>query len=402
MSWAEAKNIKDTLADKMSDLANATLRINVGQSYAGRKLMLKRYDKDYMEVTMDSQGTAEVSVQPRSRYELVDTLAENNTTSNVFFVGSGEYKEVKWAMNPLDGDEATPINSVAKWIECSGKSYLYNYTTVEEVLADSGCMEALTKSINATKYWMRSTDIIRATYTNLTFMSLLGASDYCAYLVAMNPGVCSIIMDDQHFDCVLALFNKAPYTTPSTSNANDITLDTERVLFAGTGGAAISGGDNLRGVTCDGTFGGAGSGTIYAGSNAGSFGGSGSVKHLMRKKFIPKVARYATGSSTAWYASAGSLYTAANGSTEFSCSVGDTEDTLKNIPGSVSLVLNQVKPHFLPDNVTAGMWWGVTFSGCNAYIYSNSNLRALCVSEVQVYGIWEEQGSDVAKAAANP
>lgn len=170
MSWAEVQKLKE----KMTELANATLHINVGTAYAGRTLMLKQYTSDFLNVTLDSQGTAEVSVPPRSRYELVTNDASDGRTSDVFFVDAGEYKEVHWDLDVKDGDTILPIDSVPVWLQCASLGDVYPYTTTEQVLADSACLTAVLSNDNANKYLARSTTIFGDLLSTDTGRTMLG------------------------------------------------------------------------------------------------------------------------------------------------------------------------------------------------------------------------------------
>lgn len=189
MSWAEVQKLKE----KMTELANATLHINVGTAYAGRTLMLKQYTSDFLNVTLDSQGTAEVSVPPRSRYELVTNDALDGRTSDVFFVDAGEYKEVHWDLDVKDGDTILPIDSVPVWLQCASLGDVYPYTTVAQVLADSACLTAVLSNDNANKYLARSTTIFGDILSTDTGRTMLGnvkaVRDKIATTISMSTAV---------------------------------------------------------------------------------------------------------------------------------------------------------------------------------------------------------------------
>ena len=373
MSWAEAKNIKDTLADKMSDLSNATLRINVGQSYAGRKLMLKRYDKDYMEVTMDSQGTAEVSVQPRSRYELVDTDAANNTTSNVFFVGSGEYKEVKWAMVTEDGAEKTPTDVVASWIECAGVGHLYPYTTVEQVLADAACLRALCNSDNATKYLLRSSGIVKNVIHNPSFLSYMGQSPKSRYLCAMNEAFCEILCNETFYDEAKIIFNARPFITSSSQNTSPILNDAgDRYDF-----------DIPQGML-RGTYGNYFDGVAHNSGNnytwAANGMGNNTITHTFAsKKFIPKIMRW--NSANHMNVIVGECKVALSGSND-DTNFEALATKLESNTGGFDWVYNEVYKTYKGYRIIK-----FNMSGFN---YRESGAQHQMIDEIEVYGVWEE------------
>lgn len=184
MSWAEVQNLKD----KMSALADATLYINVGKDYAGKTLMLKRYNSDYMSVTVGSQGTAEISVQPKSRYELVTSDAADGRTSDVFYVEAGEYKEVNWDMSVIDGDTVTPLNDVVILQKCAGIYDVYKYDTFPTLFGDSAACTMICNSTNAVKYMLRSTGTLAdyATASNV-MLAAINSVDSVRAAFAVHP-----------------------------------------------------------------------------------------------------------------------------------------------------------------------------------------------------------------------
>lgn len=374
MSWAEAKNIKDTLADKMSDLSNATLRISVGQSYAGRTLMLKRYDKDYMEVTVDSQGTAEVSVQPRSRYELVDTAAANNTTSNVFFVGSGEYKEVKWALVTDDGSEKTPVDVISSWIECAGVGHLYPYTTAEQVLADAACLRALCNSDNATKYLLRSPAIVNNVIHNPSFLSYMGQSPKSRYLCAMNEAFCEILCNETFYEEAKIIFNARPFITSGTQNTSPIVNDAgDRYVFnmeTSQNMAAGTFGNYFDGITRE-----TGMGYNYP------VAGNNTITHTFAsKRFIPKIMR--------WYCCANP-----SGFNAEECKVslsGSNDDT--NFEALTTKLESNMAAHDWVYNEVYKTYKGYRTIKFNmsGMTYRVTNASYQMIDEIEVYGVWEE------------
>lgn len=368
MSWAEAKNIKDTLADKMSDLSNATLRINVGQSYAGRKLMLKRYDKDYMEVTVDSQGTAEVSVQPRSRYELVDTLAANNTTSNVFFVGSGEYKEVKWAMVTEDGAEKTPVDDVASWIACAGVGHLYNYTTVAQVVKDTACLTALCNSVNAVKYMLRSQNIMNELVYDDVWLTTMGAADpHALYLVGIDPYVSSKLCDNAtYWNKAVKLYTARPNVINVSSNDLEIVINGDKYVFSHA---------STNGANCA-VFDGAAPASVW---NLYPSGATPITVNytFANRKFVPKIMRWWDGVSSSYADNERISLAGKNGNASFS--------TITTELGGASSG-NQWRYNKLANSFTAFDALSFSISG---FAHRPSSYNHAAVGEIEVYGVFK-------------
>lgn len=374
MSWAEAKNIKDTLADKMSDLANATLHINLGQTFAGKNLMLKRYDKDYMEVTTDTQGVAEVSVQPRSRYELVDTDEANTITSNVFFVNAGEYKEVAWAMNSTDGDTATPIDDVRMLLTCAGVAHLYSYNTVADVLKDGVCLTAVCTSVNGMKYLLRSHSLLNNFIHDTNFLDKIGACKKTRYLCAMDANFCNILCTNPlYWDEAIRVF-------PVTMSR----------LAAGQSGLEIICGDdvykfsinpNVVGVNSN-LFDGSAPGT---GSSEDAWRGATTLLGITIKygsrHFIPKLLRVIYGAT---------VTNGSNPSTSLSGTNATTGDTITGIAASGAISGGASKAYGnYANNVTAVDTLNIAITG-----YSHSG-GWLTIGEIEVLGVWEEDAEGI-------
>lgn len=241
MSWAEVQNLKD----KMSALADATLYINVGKDYAGKTLMLKRYDSDYMSVTVGSQGTAEVSVQPKSRYELVTSDAADGRTSDVFYVEAGDYKEVNWDMGTFDGDTAIPINDVVLLQKCANIYNTYKYNTLQDVLADVACTTAILMSDNAVKYLKRCN----------SFADDFAANANAQAVIRSNNGVCKALASNitwatafvTYYDKVFSARTPVVPTKASDVGSLSYTDPTGGVLTAHSSYATVAGENRVNG-----------------------------------------------------------------------------------------------------------------------------------------------------------
>lgn len=189
MSWAEVKNMKDHL----SALANSTLSIQCGENYAGKTIYLKRYDKEYMEVTLDSQAAAEISVAPRSVYEFVAySEAGDVYTSGKFEVNTGEYISKELLMT-YDGGTVTPLDDPVIWQKCAGIYETFQYTTFNAIYADVACITALLSNENACKYMIRSTGALQEAVLTSDRIAYLKANHVAQMAIAKSPDWCNKI-----------------------------------------------------------------------------------------------------------------------------------------------------------------------------------------------------------------
>lgn len=179
MSWAEVKNLKD----KLTSLANNTLLIKTGAQYAGKEVLVKRYDRDYLKVTLDSQASASVEVSPKAQYEVVINDG-SNVTSGVFSVGTGEHKSVDFGYI-VDGSTVAPLDDVFTWLKCANLHTVYpSYDAFEKIAVDPTCRTALLHNENACKYLARSyatllTKVLDHEKTRNSFRDSKYASYYC-------------------------------------------------------------------------------------------------------------------------------------------------------------------------------------------------------------------------------
>lgn len=211
MSWAEVQS----LTDKITALANATLHFQCGKGSANKTLMLKRYDSDYMRVTLDSQGAAEIPVAPKSRYEAVTEDETDQRTTDVFYVDAGEYKEVYWDMGAYNGDTITPINDAAILQKCAGIYGQYNYSSMSEILADIACLASIINSENASKYLVRCTNFIPDFIASENAASLIGKSVTCSKYIMKNLDWSNAVLSSPHIELFL------PYDLPIISTSGN-------------------------------------------------------------------------------------------------------------------------------------------------------------------------------------
>ena len=198
MSWAEVK----TLKDKMSDIANSTLHIEGGTDLAGQEVIIKRYDSDYMKATLDSTGSLEVEVTPKSKYRVTSNDADLSKRSQDIEVGTGDLVNVELSYRKYIGKDVTPVDDVPTWLACHPTAGSYKYTTVDQVLKDSACLIALLSNQNSLDYLMRSTILFTALCNNEGACLQFSSSMMCNEALCDTPSMIPIATASKFCDKV--------------------------------------------------------------------------------------------------------------------------------------------------------------------------------------------------------
>lgn len=118
-----------------------------------------------------------------------------------------------------DGKTVTPINDVTIWQKCAGIANP-TYTTVNQILADSGTLSQLINSNNAVDYMVRSTSWASTICANQTAMQTIGANNYCSDTLIDNSTWRSAICNSTYFERVLNV--KVPNMTGATSPSGQV------------------------------------------------------------------------------------------------------------------------------------------------------------------------------------
>ena len=228
-AWNEVTVLDDTI----SDLAKCKLQIQAGDAYKNKSVILRRYNKDYMKVTLDSNAQAEVNVTPKSDYELVsDDTAK--ATSGKFKVGTGESIEVMLDYIP-DGKTVLPLGDVVLLQRCAQVYSTFGYDTIEKILADSTCINLVFSNTNAIDYMIRSEDAFRATVlANLRARAVLKGTPYAIYQMAMSltwsTYINNLSFDDRHM-----IWNAIPPITARNTGGSTTLSSSEGGTYFGTG-----------------------------------------------------------------------------------------------------------------------------------------------------------------------
>ena len=119
-----------------------------------------------------------------------------------------------------DGAIVNPVNDITTWLKTGEISKQYSYTTIEQVIADSTCIQSLMNNENAMKYLARSTEFANVICASETTMTYLGQSAYVEDTVLNSDNWVSVITASQYWTLV--------YTTVYTIHAGaseTITID---------------------------------------------------------------------------------------------------------------------------------------------------------------------------------
>jgi len=203
-AWKEATVLDDTI----SDLAKTHLNIKAGDAYKNTTAILRRYDKEYMLVPLDSNSQAEVDVTPKSTYELVSDDT-GSATSGQFKVGVGENIDVLLDYVP-DGKTALPVGDVILLQRCASCYSTFAFTTLDDILGDTTCVAAICASNNAIDYIIRSFNAFSAKmFANSYFRAGIKANTYANYAMAIDITWASYI-NNLAYDVRRSVWNAIP------------------------------------------------------------------------------------------------------------------------------------------------------------------------------------------------
>lgn len=202
------------------------------------KSVLKTYfDTLYSKVVANPSGTASTD------------LTKLQVGSSIYSIPSGG------GGGGIDGSTATPTDVVATWLECAGLHQ--SYSTIGEVLADSGVLYALINSTNAVDYMVRSTTWASSVCANQTAMNYIGNNNYCADVLLSDSTWGAAISASTYWEEVLS--GLVPTMTSATTPSGVVSAEQSHssyppyLMFDGndttrwvsskvvtTGGAAVS------------------------------------------------------------------------------------------------------------------------------------------------------------------
>ena len=138
-----------------------------------------------------------------------------------------------------DGAIVTPVNDITTWLKTGEISNQYSYTTIEQVIADSTCIQSLMNNENAMKYLARSTEFADALCASETTMTYLGQSAYVDDTVLNSDLWVNVIRNSSHIEKVFrsVIPSMTGYDTPDGS----VTFDID----------CYTGYEHWRGFNCD-------------------------------------------------------------------------------------------------------------------------------------------------------
>ena len=159
MSWAEVKNLKEYINSALSGIKNSTDYVGVSKifvkslaTYEGKAITIYRNGASHKTGTVGTDGFTEFTVTPNAKFYATVTNGSETYTSETVYIGAGECIELPCGYISV-GSTVTPTDSAAILIACAGGGY--NYTTIEQIIADTACLTKIVASNNAIDYLFR-------------------------------------------------------------------------------------------------------------------------------------------------------------------------------------------------------------------------------------------------------
>ena len=123
------------------------------------------------------------------------------------------------------GSTATPVNVIQTWLHCAD-IWNKNYTTINQVLADTSTLLALISSNNAADYMARSTSWASSVCANQTAMGYIGNNNYCANKLLADSTWRNAICNSTYMESVLNV--KVPTMTSNTTPSGNVIASYEQ------------------------------------------------------------------------------------------------------------------------------------------------------------------------------
>ncbi len=151
------------------------------------------------------------SVEKTSTVGLVDTytITYSDGTTSTFTVTNGSGSSIP------NGSTITPTDDISVWLQCAGLHQ--DYTTLEQVLANSSVFAVLVNNTNAVDYMVRSTTWASTVCADSSAMARIGANDYCADILLGDSTWRTAICNSTYFENVLNV--KVPTLTSASASA---------------------------------------------------------------------------------------------------------------------------------------------------------------------------------------
>lgn len=141
----------------------------------------------------------------------------------------------------IDGSTVTPTDVVATWLECAGLHQ--SYTTLNEVLANSGVLSALMESTNAVDYLVRSTTWAATICADEIAVDYITSNDYCFKVLFNNLDWRTALRNSAYFIDIISnplIPTMTSNTTPSGVVSGSNTLGDNFDYFKAFDNSGIS------------------------------------------------------------------------------------------------------------------------------------------------------------------
>lgn len=164
---------------------------------------------NYASNASNSQADVYVGF-PNSNWKITE-----NSSNYFYYVDidtNGQTESVSFIPPNIDGGKVYPMSNAQLWLKCANINK--NYTTIEQILADTDTLAQLVMNENANNYLARASQWAAQYYNNEDFLSAIGASDECTdKLITSNTGWRNSLLRSSY------LYKLLPISTPTmTSN----------------------------------------------------------------------------------------------------------------------------------------------------------------------------------------
>lgn len=180
-----------------------------GETYEGQTVTATKGTKSKSAVI--TSGVARIPVDEGGVWTLTLSSGETWNTPNMTYYG--EYEVL---LTP-NGATVTPTDDVQMWLECGG--LIKDYTTLEQVCADTTTLVSLMNNENANKYLVRSTNFATTLCGNKNFADQLALVKYNDLFdnLTSNTTWYNAIIASAYFTTICPLLNNVAHTSETST-----------------------------------------------------------------------------------------------------------------------------------------------------------------------------------------
>ena len=294
-----AKTITTDGQTETDTIEYGTINLTYANEFRGQTITCAQTGGSTITKTAPSSGNS-MTFYPNATGTWEITGAYSGTT---YSSGSITVSSLSTAVSALlqtipNGSTATPVNDVQKLLNCAG-IFNKNYTTINQLLADSTSLLAVISDNNAVDYLVRSTGFAADMCADSTAMTDIGANNYCANTLLADATWCTAICNSTYFESVLNV--KVPTMTSNTTPSGECIEGSSGCETAHPAWHAFDGDSSTFGLTKT-------AGTSTPAPNVSSigydFGASVKVAKFRvnpwRETYSPKIGLFGSNDNSTW------------------------------------------------------------------------------------------------------